>query len=221
MVSQQADIHFHHFVNALARIRAVTNHVPEAKNLVHPFGPNIGQNRLEGLNIAVDVANKRSFQGLGLTMAPRNTPHVPGHGAHGDLFRNVSAAVGKIPRCRARGKRGTAREHPPADHLSSPKTIVSLLFRKSRVKSRARLLIHPPTWSNSNPACVALVGLRFARRGPFQFFAAELPLNRPRKAIAKLARPVSSADDRALPLAGPPASVPAPLARPPPGSHPE
>ncbi len=98
VISQKANVRLHHFVDALARVWTVANDIPQTVNLGCPLSADIIQNRAQGLNIAVNVANQRSFQGLGL--ASRNVRLLP----------------------------------KPQD---------SLLFRKTRVKSRSPLCLRP------------------------------------------------------------------------------
>ena len=63
MVAKQAHARFvDHQIETFTWIRSIANDVAEAENLVDALRPNIGKNRLEGFQVAMNIANDGPFQ---------------------------------------------------------------------------------------------------------------------------------------------------------------
>src|SRR5207237_64974 len=79
VVAQQDHLALHHQVDALARVRAVADDVPEAEDLRDVVLVDVLQDRLEGLVVAVDVADDGLHTWLsgGLGAAPRPARSPP------------------------------------------------------------------------------------------------------------------------------------------------
>ena len=58
VIAQDADVQRHHQVDALARIGAIADDVPQAVDLLDPLTTDVGQHRLEGFEVAMDVADQ-------------------------------------------------------------------------------------------------------------------------------------------------------------------
>ncbi len=61
VIAQQAEVELHHLIDAFQRIRPVADDVAEAVDLRDPLLPNVGQHRLESLQVAVDIADEGSL----------------------------------------------------------------------------------------------------------------------------------------------------------------
>src|SRR5439155_15819594 len=57
MIAEEDNLALHHLIHALAWIRSVADHIPEAVDLLDGVLGNIIQNRLQGFEIAVDIAD--------------------------------------------------------------------------------------------------------------------------------------------------------------------
>jgi len=64
VVSQQANLTLHYFIDNFARIRAVSNQIAKTKYFRNALIANVGQNRFEALDVAVDIAYEGSFHAL-------------------------------------------------------------------------------------------------------------------------------------------------------------
>ncbi len=64
VVPQQANPAFHNLIDHLARIWSVSNQVAKTEYLGNALIANVGQNRFEALDVAVDVAYEGSFHAL-------------------------------------------------------------------------------------------------------------------------------------------------------------
>ena len=78
VIAQQADVAAHHQIDALARIRAVADDVAQAIHLGDALLLDIRQNRLEGFEVAVDIADQCALH-AGLdsrqkALQPRSAP---------------------------------------------------------------------------------------------------------------------------------------------------
>ncbi len=60
MVAQQTHVQIHHEVNALGRIRTVSDNVAQTVDLSHTFPANISQDGCQRFEVAVNIANQRS-----------------------------------------------------------------------------------------------------------------------------------------------------------------
>jgi hypothetical protein len=56
MITKQTKLKIEADVDALSRIGAVSNHVAKAENAIDPLSPHIVQNRIQGFDVAVNVA---------------------------------------------------------------------------------------------------------------------------------------------------------------------
>src|SRR6185312_8816845 len=63
VIAQQNQLGIHDQVDAFAGVRSVANHVAEAVNLGDPLRFDVGQHRLEGLQVAVNIADDRLHAG--------------------------------------------------------------------------------------------------------------------------------------------------------------
>ena len=61
VIAQQADLALHDHVDALAGIGAVADQVAEAVDLGDSLAADVGKHGLEGLEVAVDIADEGSF----------------------------------------------------------------------------------------------------------------------------------------------------------------
>ena len=60
MIAQQAQFARHHLVDALARIRAISNDIAQTIDLGNPQPANVGEYRLQRFQVGVDIANDRA-----------------------------------------------------------------------------------------------------------------------------------------------------------------
>jgi hypothetical protein len=56
MITEQTKLEIEADIDALSRIGAVSNHVAEAENAIDSLSPDIVKNRIQGFDIAVNVA---------------------------------------------------------------------------------------------------------------------------------------------------------------------
>ncbi len=61
MVAEQAHLALRDFVDHFTRIRTIADQIAETIDLGNSLVSNVGQHRLEALDIAVDIANEGSF----------------------------------------------------------------------------------------------------------------------------------------------------------------
>ena len=61
VIAQDADIHLHHQVDTLTRVRSVANNVAQAVDFGDPLLADIAQHGLESFEVAVDIADQGTF----------------------------------------------------------------------------------------------------------------------------------------------------------------
>ena len=89
VIAQKADFALHHQVDALARIGTVTHDVTQTKDLLHALFADVAKDRAKGFQIAVNIADQRSFHVNKLSVPrvfcgrrggkPRGSQIVSGH----------------------------------------------------------------------------------------------------------------------------------------------
>ena len=67
VVAQQADLALHDLVDHFARVGTIADQIAEAVDLGNALVPNVGQHRLEALDVAVNIADEGSFHAFRLS----------------------------------------------------------------------------------------------------------------------------------------------------------
>src|SRR5262249_5228906 len=83
VVAQQDHLALHHQVDALQGVGAVADHVPKAVDVANVVPVDVSQDRLEGLEVAMNVTDYRLHAWLSRVVAPRQgSPRShPGRGS--------------------------------------------------------------------------------------------------------------------------------------------
>ena len=68
VISQHADVETHGQIDAFPRIRAITDHVSQAEDLVDAEPPDFVEDNLQGLQVTMDIADYRGLHNLATSL---------------------------------------------------------------------------------------------------------------------------------------------------------